>query len=127
LLLLDDGGIARGVSPETALDQQVMQVSQRRCGQARRAGRHSGARGRIEHPRRHHHDHAGLHFDVDELASGPPLRVVATNTPPLKRVPSVTNFDVLPEMGRMTVRLLWDGAIGPSPALSAEPTGPPSC
>jgi hypothetical protein len=123
LLLLDDGGIARGVSSETALDQQVMKVSERRGRHARRAERHSGARRRIEHPRRHHHDHAGLHLDVDELAPGAPLRVVAANTPPLKRVPSVTNFDVLPEMGRMTVRLPSGAKTisSPAPTTAAEP------
>jgi hypothetical protein len=127
LLLLDDGRIARGVSSETALDQQVMKVSERRPRHARRTERHSGARGRIEHPRRHHHDHAGLHLDVDELAPGAPLRVVAANTPALKRVPSVTNFDVLPEMGRMTVRLPSDGSHGCSAGPIAEAGAPQIC
>jgi hypothetical protein len=45
---------------------------------------------------------------------------VAANTPSLKRVPSVTNFDVLPEMGRMTVRLLSDGNRGCSAGLTEE-------
>jgi hypothetical protein len=124
LLLLDDDGIARGVSSETALDQQVMQVSERPQRHARRAKRHSGARGRIEHPRRHHHDHARLHLDMDELAPGAPLRVMAADTPPMKRVPSVTNFDVLPEMGRMTVRLLSDDEIGPSQAPTRGAAAP---
>jgi len=42
---------------------------------------------------------------VDELAAGAPLRVLAAKTPPMKRVPSVTNFNFLPDMGRMTARL----------------------
>ncbi len=116
MLLLDDGGIARGVSSETALDQQVMKVSQRRYAQARRAERHYGARRRIEYPRRHHHDHAGRHLDVDELTAGAPLRVLAANTPPMKRVPSVTNFDFLPDMGRMTAQWPSGAGTGPSPA-----------
>ena len=121
MLLLDDGGIARGVSSETALDQQVMKVSQRRYAQARRAERHYGARRRIEHPRRPHHDHAGLHLDVNELGTGAPLRIVAANTPTMKRVPSVTNFDVLAEMGRMSLRLPSGAEIGPSLARCAAP------
>ena len=104
-----------------------MKVSERRRRHARRTERHSGARGRIEHPRRHHHDHAGLHLDMDELAPGAPLRVVAANTPPLKRVPSVTNFDVLPEMGRMTVRLRLAATIGLSPARTTAAAALPPC
>ena len=51
LLLLDDGRIVQGASSETTLDQQVMQLIQRRYRHARRAERHSGAGGGIQHPR----------------------------------------------------------------------------
>jgi hypothetical protein len=102
LLLLDDGRIAQGVSSETALDQQVMQFNQRRYRHARRAERHSGAGGGIEHPCRHHDNHAGRHLDVNELAVGAPLDILMPNAPPIERVPSVTNFNFLPDMGRMT-------------------------
>jgi hypothetical protein len=103
LLLLDDGGIVQAASPETMLNQQ--QLSQRRHGHARRAKRHSGAGGRIEHPRGHDDDHAGRHFDVAKLAAAAPLRTLAANVPPIERVPAVTNFDFLPDMSRMTARL----------------------
>jgi hypothetical protein len=102
LLLLDDGRIAQGVSSETALDQQVMQFNQRRYRHARRAERHSGAGGGIEHPCRHHDNHAGRHLNMNDLAAGAPLRVLAANASPIERVPSVTNFNFLPDMGRMT-------------------------
>src|SRR5205814_3414752 len=57
LLLLDDGRIVPGASSETALDQQLMQLSQRRQLDARRTERHSRAGGRVEHPCRDHDDY----------------------------------------------------------------------
>jgi hypothetical protein len=102
LLLLDDGGIVREASPETALDQKPMQFSQCRYGNLRRAKRHSGAGGRIEHPCRHDDDHAGRRFDVNNLAAGAPFRILAANAPAIERMPAITNFNFLPDMGRMT-------------------------
>jgi hypothetical protein len=67
LLLLNDDRIAQGASSETALDQQLMQLNQCRDRDARCAQCHSGAGGGIEHPCRHHDDHAGRHLDVNDL------------------------------------------------------------
>jgi hypothetical protein len=129
LILLLPGGarIVPGASSETALDQQLMQLSQRRHGHPRRAKRHSDAGGRIEHPRGHDDDHAGRRFDVDDLAAGAPLRILAANPSPIERVPAVTNFNFLPDMGRMTARLPSAARHGSSPAPSVAATGPPSC
>jgi hypothetical protein len=102
LLLLDDGRIVQRASSETTLDQQLMQLSQRRYGHPRRAKRHSGARSRVEHPRSHDNDHAGRRFDVNDLAAGAPLRILAANAPAIECVPAVTNFNFLSDMGRMT-------------------------
>jgi hypothetical protein len=113
LLLLDDGRIVQGASPETTLDQQLMQLSQHRYGHPRSAKRHSGAGGRIEHPHGHDDDHAGRHFDVNDLAASAPLRILAANTSPIECVPAVTNLNFLPDMGRMTVRLPWAARTGP--------------
>jgi hypothetical protein len=102
LLLLDDGRIVQGVSSETAFDQQLMQLNQGRYRDTRRAKRHSGAGDGIEHPCRHHDDHAGRHLDVNDLAADAPLNILAPNAAPIECVPPVTNFYFLPDMGRMT-------------------------
>ncbi|RWL87115.1 MAG: hypothetical protein EOR68_33515 [Mesorhizobium sp.] len=99
-----------------------MQLSERHRGYARRAKRHSGTDGRIEHPSGHDDDHAGRHFNVNDLAAGAPLCVQAANPPPTKCVPAVTNFNFLPDMGRMTARLRSAGAIGFSRAASPRPS-----
>jgi hypothetical protein len=104
LLLLDDGRIALGASSETALDQQMMQLDQRRYRHTRRAERHSSAHGRIQHPCRHDDDHAGRHLDVNDLAADAPFNILPAKAAPVECVPPVTNFDLLPDMGRMTAR-----------------------
>jgi hypothetical protein len=124
LLLLDDGRIVQGASPETTLDQQLMQLSQRRYGHPGSAKRHSGAGGRIEHPRGHDDDHAERHFDVNDLAASAPLCILAANTPPIECVPAVTNLNFLPDMGRMTAGLRSAASPGCSPAPIAVASGP---
>ena len=101
LLLLDDARIAKGASSKTALDQQLMQIAQRSDIDARRANLHAGAGGRIQHPRRHHDDHAGRHLDVDNTTAGALLAVLPPNTATIEGMPTVMDFDFLPDMGRM--------------------------
>jgi hypothetical protein len=127
LLLLDDDRIVPGASSETALDQQLMQLSQRGYRDARRAEPHSGAGDGIEHPRRHHDDHAGRYLDVNNLAAGAPLNILASNTTPIECVPAIVDLDLLPDMGRMTGRLPSIAKTRCSPARMAAPsTGPSS-
>ena len=78
LLPLDDGRIVPGASSESALDQQVMQLNQRRYRDARRAEPHSGAGDGIKHPCRHHDDYAGRYLDVNDLAANAPLNILAS-------------------------------------------------
>jgi hypothetical protein len=123
LLLLDDDGIVPGASSETAFCQQLMQLSQRRYREARLTQLHSGAGGRIQHPCRHHDDHAGRHLDVNDLTASAPLDVLVPNATPIQRMPAIGDFDFLPDMGRMTARLPSAARIislpGPMPVVGA--------
>ena len=101
-ILLGDVGVVRGASSETLRDQQVVQVDQGRERHARGADRQPGAGERIEHPCRHHRDHAGGRLDVDELTRCAPLAVKSTDAAPGERMPAVVDDDFLPDMGRMT-------------------------
>jgi hypothetical protein len=122
LLLLDDG-IVPGASSETALGQELMQLNQRRHCNARRTQLHSCAGGGIQHPGRHHDNHAGRHLDMKDVAAGAPLNVLTANATPIQRVPPVMNFNFLPDMGRMTRRLRLAARIiclpAPMPAAAA--------
>jgi hypothetical protein len=123
LLLLDDG-IVPGASSETALGQELMQLNQRRHCNARRTQLHSCAGGGIQHPGRHHDNHAGRHLDMKDVAAGAPLNVLTANATPIQRVPPVMNFNFLPDMGRMTRRLPWGAGHGCSPVPTAAANAP---
>jgi hypothetical protein len=115
LLLLDDGRIVPGASSEPALDQQLMQLNQRRYRDVRHAERHPSAGGGIQYPRRRHNDHAGRRLEVNN-GSGYALLATATpNAAPIECVPAIMDLDLLPDMGRMTGRLLSGAARGSSP------------
>ncbi len=105
LLPLDDCRIVPGASSESALDQQAMQLNQRGYRHARRPKPHSSAGDGIEHPCRHHDDYAGCYLDVNDLAAGAPLNILPSNAAPIECVPAIMDFDLLPDMGRMTGRL----------------------
>jgi hypothetical protein len=102
LLLLDDVRIVPGASPESALDQQVMQVNQRRHRHARRADRHCGAGDGIQHPGRNHRNHAGCRLEIDIAAGEALLAAVLPDTTPIKRMPATVDLDLWPDMGRIT-------------------------
>ncbi len=105
MLLLDDARIVLGASSKTALNQQVMQLEERRYRHARRADLHSGAGDRIQHPRRHYGHYAGCRLDVDHAAGITLFAAANPDTTPKERVPLIMDFHLLPDMGRMTWRL----------------------
>jgi hypothetical protein len=127
LLPPDDDRIVPGASSETALDQQVMQLNQRRHRDARRAEPHSGAGDGIEHPCRHHYDYTGRYLDVNDLAAGAPLNILASNATLIECVPAIMDLDLLPDMGRMTGRLPSAARIISSPARMPEAGAPRRC
>lgn len=69
---------------------------------ARSAEVHAGARGGVEHPGCHHDDGARTHLNVNNLARRSLLAVLTSHTTAVQRVPAVEDFDLLPDMGRMT-------------------------
>ena len=102
MLLLDGVRTVPGASPGTTLDQQMVQVSERRHRHTRRTELHPGTGDRVEHPRRDDRDHAGRHLDVHEAAGETILAVVPPDAPPVQRMPAVIDDGLLPDMGRMT-------------------------
>jgi hypothetical protein len=100
-----------------------MQLSLRRYRDARCTEFHSSAGGGIQHPCRHHDDHAGRQLDVNNLATGALLDILASNATAIKCVPAIMDLDLLPDMGRMTARLRLAAKIicslVPTPAVAA--------
>ena len=104
VLLLDDR-IVQGASSEAALDQQAMQLIQRRCRHPRCAERHSSAGDRIQDPRRGHNDHPGRRLEVNNRPGSALLAPLAPDAATIESVPAIPDLDLLPDMGRMTGRL----------------------
>src|SRR5689334_14829852 len=115
LLLLDDDRIVPGASSEHVLDQQLMQLNQRRYRDARHAERHPSAGGGIQYPRRRHHDHAACRLAVNNGSGYALLATLAPSAAPIECVPAIMDLDLLPDMGRMTGRMLSGAAYGYSP------------
>ena len=67
---------------------------------------------------------------MNDVAAGAPLNILAPKAAPIECVPAIMDLDLLPDMGRMTGRLLSGAAHGYSPAptaaVSALPRSIPS-
>ena len=102
LLPLDDSVIVPEASSETALDEQMMKIEQRRYRYTRRVDScHTGAGDRVQHPCGDCRDYAGHCLNVNNLAGGALFGVVSADVASMERMPPVMDFDFLPDMGRM--------------------------
>jgi hypothetical protein len=52
---------------------------------------------------------------VNDIATGAPLDILAPKVAPIECMPAIMDLDLLPDMGRMTERLLSGAAHGCSP------------
>jgi hypothetical protein len=100
--LLDDTRVVQEDSPESLIRQQPIQIRQCRDGDQRGADLHAGARGPIDHPGRDHDRHARPAFDDDHVGAAALLAVNPAQTAPMQRMPAIMDFDLIPDMGRMT-------------------------
>jgi hypothetical protein len=82
-----------------------MQGGKRDRTDLRRSDFEAGTIDRVELPCRHDRDSARRQLDMDERACCALLAQNATCTPPKQRMPRVVDNNILPDMGRMTVRL----------------------
>lgn len=63
---------------------------------------HAGADAGVEHPVRKYRYDARLDLNMDDAAAGALLAVMRANSAAVERMPTVVNFNFLPDMGRMT-------------------------
>ena len=79
-----------------------MQVGQRihRC--SRGAQFHACACNGVQHPGGDHDHGARCDLDMNDLAVGALLAVLATDTTPIQWMPAIEDLNFLPDMGRMT-------------------------
>ena len=100
-----------------------MQFDERVYRYPAEANLHACARDRIEHPRRHDRDDAGLRFDLHEPPGDTLLAAAEANATPVEGMPAIMDYDFLPDMGRMTRRLPLAGRRGCSPGLTGAASG----
>lgn len=120
MILLGDIRVVHRVSPETESDQQVVQIQQCRQSHAWFAKLHPETGDRVQHPSRHYRDDARRHFDMNRLTSDSLFAVFPTQPVPIKWMPTIVNDCFLPDMGRMTPRLLSGAATHYSPVRRVE-------
>jgi len=109
-----------------ASNQQLVQRTQRRQRDLRRAHFEAGAIDWIKLPGRQDRHHARRQLDVDKLARRAPLDLKPTCSPPVKRMPAIVDDGIRPDMGRMTARLHSDEKTGSFADRMQEVKGQPA-
>ena len=92
----------REASPKSLLRQHPVQICERLHRRSGGAQFHACACSAIQHPGGDHDHDAWCDLDVNDLAVGSLLTVLALDATSVQRVPTVEDFDFLPDMGRMT-------------------------
>jgi hypothetical protein len=91
-LLLNESGIVRGVSSQTALNQSIMQISQSGHGDSRLTKLHAHANYWIQHPCWDHRDQARAVVHMDNTPGTALFTISIANLPPVKRMPTIVDF-----------------------------------
>ena len=126
-LLLNEIGIVRRVSAQTALDQQMMQFTQSGYCDQRLAEFHAHAYNRIQHPCRDYRDCARAVVYVDDTPTAALFAFSIANFPPKERVPTIVNLKFLTDMGRMSGESLLVAKTTYSQVPTAAENAPPRC
>jgi hypothetical protein len=80
-----------------------MQIRQGAHRSTRHSEVHARANPGVKHPCWHYRYDACSDFDMDNADTAALLAVLRPQTAPVKRVPTIVNFNFLPDMGRMSV------------------------
>jgi hypothetical protein len=100
-LLLNDSSIVWGALVPTGVNQELVQLGERRHIHARHACGHPRADHRVEHPGSHANNNARRSLDLDKPTSRSFLDAANANPATKIGVPTVMNFQLLSDMGRM--------------------------
>ena len=88
-------------SPIAVFDQQAVQIGKSRHRRAWWTQGEGRADGRVQHPPSDRDDDAVADLYVDEFTGGAALAIQAAQSSAVQRMPTVEDFDFLPDMGRM--------------------------
>jgi hypothetical protein len=99
--LPNNAGTVRGVSSQTLVGEQLMQITQRRYGDHGFTSLHGRTHSQIEHPLRNYPYYTRLSLDVDYTTAPALLDVPNLDAVTIQRMPTIMDFNFLPDMGRM--------------------------
>jgi hypothetical protein len=98
----------------------MMQFSQSGHGDSRLTKLHAHAYYWIQHPCWDHRDQTRAVVHVDNTSWPASFAIPIANLTPIKRVPTVVNFQFLTDMGRMSGELLLAEATGSTSAVKRQ-------
>jgi hypothetical protein len=84
-----------------SINKKLMQITQRRDRDPRITKFHGRTYGGIEHPTCNRLDFATVGFDVDYSTSTALFNISNLDALSIQRVPTIVDFSLLPDMGRM--------------------------
>lgn len=93
--------------PESEVSQQPIEVGQAIDVDCRRSERHRRANRGIKHPGSDDDRYARFGLDDSHLSARPPFHIELPDLAAVQRVPAVTDFNILVDMGRMDPRWPW--------------------
>ncbi len=91
-------------SPESEGSQQPIEIDQASDVDCRRAKGHCRANRGVKHPGGNDNRDAWFGLDDGHLSARPPFHVELPDLPAVQRVPTVMDFNILVDMGRMVPR-----------------------
>lgn len=91
-----------------------MQFAQRCYGYPRVTEFHPRAHDRIKHPARYYPDYTSTRFNMDHAIATSLFNVSNLDSLPIQWVPTIMNFHVLPDMGRMNGQCALEEKTGSS-------------
>jgi hypothetical protein len=107
-----------------SIDKKLVQIAQGRYVDARLAENQSGACGSIQHPFGNDPNLTVARVDMDDPTSAALLNISNLDATTKQRMPTVMDFNFLPDMGRMNGNWRWAGkticSLGPTAAVSAR-------
>ena len=84
-----------------SIDKKLVQIAQGRYIDARLTENQSGTRGSIQHPPGYDSNLTVTRVDMDDPTSAALLNIPDLDAATKQRMPTIMDFNVLPDMGRM--------------------------
>ena len=112
---------------QAPVNQQPVEFAQHRNCDARLAQRHARTHDSIQHPCRHDPHYAWAGLDVHHATTASFLDVSYLDATPMQGMPTVMDFNFLPDMGRMIANLQSEDGIFYLPARTQAENVQPRC